>query len=74
MYLYLGSIDKKICHAQRILAVKGVEGGREGGLIESTKKGKFVTKIFFSDNAEWSFKNLQKMISADVKPNKNNKE
>ena len=32
-----------------------------------------LTKIFFSDNVEWSSKNLWKMISADVKANKNNK-
>ena len=32
---------------QWILAVKGL-----GGLSKSVKKGKFVTKIFFSDNAE----------------------
>ena len=38
------------------------------GLTESTTKEKFMTKIFFSDNAEWwRFKNLWKMISADVK-------
>ena len=48
-------------------------GGGEGGLIESVKKGTFVTKIVFSDNAEWSFKNLWKMISADVKVNESNK-
>ena len=35
-------------------------------------KEKFVTKIFFSD-VEWSSENLWKMISADVKANKNNK-
>ena len=39
---------------------------------EIVKKGKFVTKIFFSDNVEWSSKNLWKMIFADVKANKNN--
>ena len=42
------------------------------GVPESIKKGKFVTKISFSDNVEWSSKNLWKMISADVKANKNN--
>ena len=42
-----------------------------GGLNESIKKGKFVTKIFFSDNAEWSFEKL--ISAADVKANKNNK-
>ena len=42
------------------------------GVRESIKKGKFVTKISFSDNVEWSSKNLWKMISADVKANKNN--
>ena len=50
-----------------------VKGGRGGGLSESVKKGKFMTKIFFSNNAEWSFKNLWKMISADIKANENNK-
>ena len=42
------------------------------GMDVTPKKGKFETKIFFSDNAEWSFKNLWKMMSADVKANKNN--
>ena len=37
--------------------------------IESVKKGKCVTKIFFSDNVEWSSKNLRKMMSSDVKAN-----
>ena len=27
----------------------------------------FMTKIVFSDNVEWSSKNLWKMMSADVK-------
>ena len=40
-----------------------------GGLSESVKKGKFVTKIFFSHNVEWSSTNLWKMMSADVKAN-----
>ena len=44
-----------------------------GGLSESGKKETFVMKIFFSDNVEWSSENLWKMISADVKANKNNK-
>ena len=43
--------------------------GGEGVLSESVKKGKIMTKIFFSDNIEWSSKNLWKMISADVKAN-----
>ena len=45
----------------------GGGGGGPGGwvLSESVKKGKFVTKMFFSDNVEWSSKNLLK-ISADV--------
>ena len=30
----------------------GVGGRGGGGLSESVKKGKFVTKIFFSDNTE----------------------
>ena len=29
-----------------------VKGGGGGGLSESVKKGKFMTKIFFSNNAE----------------------
>ena len=32
-----------------------------------------LIKKLFSDNVEWSSKNLWKMISADVKANKNNK-
>ena len=32
-----------------------------------------MTKIFFSDNVEYSSKNLWKIISADVKANKNKK-
>ena len=38
------------------------------GLSESgkNKKGKFVTKILYSDNVEWSSTNLRKMI-CDVK-------
>ena len=40
---------------------------------ESVKKGKFMKKIFFSDNVEWSSKNFWKMIPANVKANKSNK-
>ena len=40
-----------------------------GGFSESVKKWKIETKIFFSDNVEWSSKNLWKMMSADVKAN-----
>ena len=43
-----------------------------GSFNTSVKKGIFVKKIFFSDNVEWSSKNLWKMTSADVKANKNN--
>ena len=79
-----GISTKKICHAEWILPVKGlvcvcvcvcacVCGGGEGGLVNPLKKEKFLTKIFFSNNVEWSSKNLWKMISADVKDNKNNK-
>ena len=32
------------------VCVGGGRGGGGGGLSESVKKGKFVTKIFFSDN------------------------
>ena len=39
-----------------------------GGLSESIKK-----ENFFKDNTDWSSKNLWKIISADVKPNKNYK-
>ena len=39
-----------------------------GGLSdESVKKGKFVMKIFFSDNVKWNSKNLWNMMSVDVK-------
>ena len=38
-------------------------------LSEFVKKGKFETKIFFSDNDEWSSNNLWKIMSADVKAN-----
>ena len=44
---------------------------RKGGGSKSVKKGKLGTKIFFSDNVEWSSKNLWKIKSADVKSNKN---
>ena len=46
--------------------------GEGGGLSESVQKGEFETKIFLSD-VEWSSKNLWKIVSADVKANKNNK-
>ena len=36
---------------------------------ESVKKRKICDENHFSDNAEWSSKKLQKMISVDVKPN-----
>ena len=41
-----------------------------GWLSESVKKGKLATKILFSDNVEWSSKNLWKIIFADVIANK----
>ena len=41
--------------------------------LQNFVKEKFVTKIFFLDIVEWSSKNLWKMIPADVKANKNNK-
>ena len=53
---------------RRFWSFKAVEG-----LSDSVKKWKFVTKVFLSDNAKWSFKNLWKMISVNVKANKNNK-
>ena len=40
---------------------------RGDGLSESVKKGKLVEKIFFSDNVQWSSKNMWKTMSADVK-------
>ena len=45
--------------------------GGWGVCVNPLKKEKLVMKIFFSGNAEWSFKNLWKMIPADVKGNKN---
>ena len=43
------------------MALKGV------GVSEFVKKRKFVPKIYFSDNVEWSSKSFWKMISAGVK-------
>ena len=39
------------------------------GLSKSIKKGQFIHKNLFSDNVEWSSKNLWKMVSVDVKAN-----
>ena len=47
--------------------------GGGGGGSEFVKKRKFVTKSLFSDNVEWSSKNLWKIISTDVKAKQNNK-
>ena len=41
-----GASTKNSCHAQRILAIKGV-GGRVGGLKKSVKKGNLWRKYFF---------------------------
>ena len=60
---------KSFCCTYCILAVKRVG---VGGLSESIKKGKFVKKKFFSDNIEWSSKNLWKICegySPGVKAN-----
>ena len=43
-----GALTKNFCQAWQILAINEV--GEGGGLSESVKKGKFVTKIFFSYN------------------------
>ena len=43
-------------------------GGGGGGLSESVKK-----EDIFSDIVEWSSKNFRKMITDDVKANKNKK-
>ena len=48
--------------------------GWGGGESEFVKKGKFVKKIFFSDNVELSSENLWKMISVDVTANKKKQE
>ena len=69
IYASWGSISKKLLSC---LANFGSLRGW-GGLSDSVKKGTFVSRIFLSDNAEWSFKNLWKMISVNVKANKNNK-
>ena len=45
--IYIGSIDEKLLSCLVDLVVKGV-----GGLSESVKRRKFLTKIFFSDNVE----------------------
>ena len=65
---FSGSIDKKLLLH---LADFGRWGG--GGSEQIGWKGKFARKIFFSDIFDWSSKNLWKMISANVKANKNNK-
>ena len=44
-----GASMKNFCHACGFWPLKGCG---EGGLSESVKKEKFVTKIFFSDNVE----------------------
>ena len=44
-----GALTKNLYNAYQILAVKWVEGGC---FSEVVKKGKFVTKIFLSDNVE----------------------
>ena len=44
-----------------------------GGWVNPLKKKNLWRKSFISDNVEWSSKNVWKMISADVKVNKNNK-
>ena len=46
---------------------------RGWGLSESVIKGKFLIKIFFSVNVEWSSIKLWEMTSADVKAYRNNK-
>ena len=49
----LGSINKKLVMLSRFRSLRGLGGEGEVGLTESVKKkGKFVKKIFFSDNVE----------------------
>ena len=44
--------------------------GDEGVWVNNPNKiGKLVTKIFFSDNVEWSSKKLWKMMSVDARAN-----
>ena len=57
-------MTQNFCHSLQILTVKAV---RVGGLSEFVKKGESMTKIFFSDNVEWSSKNLWKMMSGNIK-------
>ena len=64
-----GALTKNFCHDKRILAIEGEGEGGGGDLSES----KICDENLFSDNVEWSSKDLWKMISADVKANKNNK-
>ena len=64
-------MTKNFCHAWQILAVKGVG---VGVWVNPLKKENLWQKCFsFSDNVEWSSKNLWKMISAAEEANKNNK-
>ena len=66
-----GAMTKNFCHAWRILAVKGVG---VGVWVNPLKKQTLWQKsFFFSDNVEWSSKNLWKIIFAAEKAHKNNK-
>ena len=53
------------------MTVKGVGGFGAAG--SGSKKGKFMTQIFFLDIVEWISKSFRKMIPADVKSNKSKK-
>ena len=64
----LASINKKLLSCLGGFGcLRGSKGGDGGEVSESIKKGKFVMKIFFSYNVEWSSKNLWKTISVNVK-------
>ena len=50
-----------LCLAYQILVVKGV------AVWPNALKREICDKNIFSDNVEWSYEKLQKMISADLK-------
>ena len=60
---YLGSINKKLSSCLTDFGCSENEG-----LNEFIKKGKFMTKIFFSDNVEWSScRNCKELLVEVVK-------
>ena len=70
--IWHGMIQNLREHTQKTFVTLSRFWPEVGGLSESVKKVKFVTKIFFSDNVEGSSKNLSEIVSANLKANTNN--